>query len=85
MERRKLLQALTAIPATAVLFGGKEVGRSYPIEGSKKYVIFVDPSVVDIAAFCHECHEFPPGTAVHCVQAGGLDDAIRIFEIDNQQ
>jgi hypothetical protein len=82
MERRNLLQALAALPAAIVHLGGKEAGRAYGIDPSKKYVVFVDPSVVDIDAFCHECHAFPPGTPVHCVAApGSLDEAIRIYEV----
>lgn len=86
MERRKLLQALSALPATILHFAGKEVGRSYAIESSKKYLVFVDPSTVDLDAFSQYCDCFPKGTPIHCVAVpGSLDDAIRIYEIDNEQ
>lgn len=86
MERRKLLQALTAIPASNIFkWGDKEAGRGYKIDSTKKYVVFVDPSVIDVEMFVTGCHAFPPGTTVHCVAVpGSLDDAVRIFEIGGE-
>jgi hypothetical protein len=88
MERRKLLQALTALPAMVIAGkDGKRVGMQYeiikPDKKYKRYVVFVNATMVDIEDFCRET-SLPPGTLIHPVYPSSdesMDDCIRIFEV----
>ena len=86
MERRKLLQALTALPA--VLIHGKNgnpVGLMHEIKPDKKYVVFVNAAVVVVDEFCLNNEAIPAGTVIHPVyiyNSDSMDEIIRIYEID---
>lgn len=91
MERRKLLQALTAIPAIVISGkNGEQVGVKYETKTDKRYVVFVNIRQVDIETFCRlpdpgMIPVLPPGTPVHAVYVSdgeSMDDLIRLYEIE---
>jgi|HubBroStandDraft_2_1064218.scaffolds.fasta_scaffold00006_22 hypothetical protein len=92
MERRKLLQALTALPAMVIAGkDGNPVGVKYETTPDKRYVVFLNARMVDVTDFCappsESCpaaHTLPPGTVVHCVYVSkdeSMDEIIRIYEV----
>ena len=82
MERRKLLQALIAIPASIITKQGKDVGRLYKIEQDSKYIVFLNPHNVSLESFCINTKVLPPDTPVICVSDGDMDNAIRIYRVE---
>lgn len=87
MERRKLLQALVALPAAVVTLDGKDVGRSYEIDPKARYLILLNPASIDIDDFCSnqgQSRVFPAGTSVEVVRDSDMDNAIRIFKVSDE-
>jgi hypothetical protein len=88
MERRKLLQVLVALPAMGMIDGKtlKPAGSVYEINPKKKYIIFLNPMTVDIDKFCENeanAKLFGGGTPIIPVLDGDMDNAVRIYEVDN--
>jgi hypothetical protein len=86
MERRKLLQSLAALPAMVVAGkNGESVGVKYEVKPDKKYMIFLNPALIDVDTFCETPTPLPAGTPVYITMLHGddtMDDAIRIYEIE---
>jgi hypothetical protein len=86
MERRKLLQALTAIP---VMLAGKQVGVAYETKPDKRYVVFINAHMVEVDSFCQGQDDpipaLPEGTRIHAVLPNSyqeMDDICRIYEVE---
>jgi hypothetical protein len=85
MERRKLLQALTALPILTV----KEGVKAIEVKPKKRYIAFVDGMMIDIEKFCSQPWPESFGDIemdVHAVYRNSnqsLDDAIRIYEVNS--
>ena len=81
MNRRELLKSLAPVACAPLLVKGKDVGRVLKIEPDSKYVVFVNPALIDLESFCLDNTAFPDGTTVHAVYGDDIDKAIRIFKL----
>jgi len=91
MERRKLLQALTALPAMMIYQkDGEQIGTYHETKPDKNYVVFLNGFLVDVEEFCMPSEypgpqAIPPGTRIHVIYPNSdqsMDEAIRIYEVD---
>jgi hypothetical protein len=84
MERRKLLQALTALPAMAIAGKSRSDAVAYEIAPNKKYIVFINPLTIDVETFCNDraLGEILGPAPVYCVLDGDMENAIRIYEVE---
>ena len=86
MNRRELLKSLVPLAMIPVALDGKEVAKAIPLDPNAKYIVFIDPAMIDLDSFCRHQYALPAGTVVYPVNVPSdktIDEAIRIYKVDN--
>jgi hypothetical protein len=85
MNRRELLKSLAPLAMLPITVNGKEVGKAIQFDPSARYLVFIDPEMINIDSFCEmgtALSMLPVGTPVHAINVPHgktIDDAIRIY------
>lgn len=84
LGRRELLK----ISPVAWMLGSGEVSKALPLEAGHHYLMFYDARAIDIDRLLDGACDFPEGTVinvvrVHLHQDQTIDEAVRIYDLDN--